>query len=134
MRFADLAVVIGTRFGLDPRTVPASVPVDDLDGELANARSGLNNELAVPGEELLRQAAAQAILDQLTSRERLVLAWLDSPVRTIADRTGLAVSTAGVLKQRVTDKLRIMLADEPDAEEIALACQDLAAIELRIDR
>ena len=86
-----------------------------------------------PGEELLRQATARAVLDQLTDRERLVLAWLASPVRTIADRTGLAVSTAGLLKQRVTDRLRTMLADDPDAEATALACRDLAAAELGID-
>ena len=77
---------------------------------------GLSSEPVAPGEELLRQATARAVLDQLTDRERLVLAWLASPVRTIADRTGLAVSTAGLLKQRVTDRLRTMLADEPDAE------------------
>ena len=31
MRWADLATVIGSRFGVDPRMVPASTPVDDLD-------------------------------------------------------------------------------------------------------
>jgi hypothetical protein len=134
MRWSELAAVIGARFGIDPGTVPATVPVDDLDERLTSANAHLSTESALPGQELLRQAAAQAILDQLTDRERLVLAWLDFPVRTIADRTGFAVSTAGVLKQRVTDRLRIMLADEPDAEEIALACRDLAADQLGVDR
>ncbi|MFI5062971.1 MAG: hypothetical protein ACHP9Z_03185 [Streptosporangiales bacterium] len=133
LRWADLAAVIGSRFGVDPRGVPATTPVDDLDGKLIDARPGLSSAPVAPGEELLRQATVQAVLDQLTDRERLVLAWLASPVRTIADRTGLAVSTAGLLKQRVTDRLRTMLADEPDAEAIALACRDLAAAELGID-
>jgi len=133
LRWADLAAVIGSRFGVDPRGVPATTPVDDLDGKLIGARPGLSSEPVAPGEELLRQATVQAVLDQLTDRERLVLAWLASPVRTIADRTGLAVSTTGLLKQRVTDRLRTMLADEPDAEAIALACRDLAAAELGID-
>lgn len=134
MRWSELAAVMGARFGIDPGTVPATVPVDDLDGHLAHASAHLSTESALPGQELLRHTAAQAILDQLTDRERLVLAWLDSPVRTIADRTGFAVSTAGVLKQRVTDRLRTMLADDPDAEEIALACRDLAADQLGVDR
>ncbi len=133
LRWADLAAVIGARFGLDPRGVPATTPVDDLDGGLNTPRPGPGSEPIAPGEELLRQAAARAVLDQLTDRERLVLAWLASPVRTIADRTGLAVSTAGLLKQRVTDRLRTMLADDPDAEATALACRDLAAAELGID-
>lgn len=133
MRWADLAAVIGTRFGVDPRAVPATTPVDDLDGELIRAQPGLSSEPSVPGAELLRRATAQAVLDQLTDRERLVLAWLASPIRTIADRTGLAVSTAGLLKQRVTDRLRTMLADDPDAEATALACRDLAASELGIE-
>lgn len=132
LRWADLAVVVGTRFGVDPRGVPATTPVDDLDGNLNDARRGLSSEPVAPGQELLQQATARAVLDQLTDRELLVLAWLASPVRTIADRTGLAVSTAGLLKQRVTDRLRTMLADEPDAETLALACRDLAAAELGI--
>lgn len=133
LRWADLAVVVGTRFGLDPRGVPATTPVDDLDGNLNDARRGLSGEPVAPGQELLQQATARAVLDQLTDRELLVLAWLASPVRTIADRTGLAVSTAGLLKQRVTDRLRTMLADEPDADTLALTCRDLAAAELGID-
>jgi hypothetical protein len=133
LRWADLAAVVGARFGVDPRGVPATTPVDGLDGGLSGARPGLGSEPVAPGEELLRQATARAVLDQLTDRERLVLAWLASPVRTIADRTGLAVSTAGLLKQRVTDRLRTMLADDPDAEATALACRDLAATELGID-
>jgi hypothetical protein len=133
LRWADLALVVGTRFGVDPRGVPATTPVDDLDGNLNHARGGLSGEPVAPGEELLQQAAARAVLDQLTDRELMVLAWLASPVRTIADRTGLAVSTAGLLKQRVTDRLRTMLADEPDAETLALTCRDLAAAELGID-
>jgi hypothetical protein len=133
MRWAELAAVIGTRFGIDPRAIPASTPVDDLDRELATSRVWLASQEAGPEEELLRRSTAEAVLDQLTDRERLVLALLASPVRTIADRTGLAVSTAGVVKQRVTDRLRIILADEPDAEEIALACRDLAASRLGIE-
>lgn len=134
LRWAELAAVIAARFGVDPRAVPATTPVDDLDGDLlAGARPGPGSQAAVPGEDLLRLATARAVLDQLTERERMVLAWLASPVRTIADRTGLAVSTAGVVKQRVTDQLRVLLADDPDAEETALACRDLAASELGID-
>jgi hypothetical protein len=130
LRWSDLAAVAGARFGIDPRAVPATVPIDDLDTELPHTQPGGADR---PGGDLLRQAAAQAVLDQLTDRERLVLAWLPSPVRVIADRTGLAVSTAGALRQRVTDRLRTILADDPDAEATAVACRDLAAAELGIE-
>ncbi len=132
LRWAELAAVIGSRFGVDLRGVPATTPVDDIDGIQA-AVWRLARKPQEPGQELMRQAAAEAVLEQLTARERLVLAWLASPVRTIADRTGLAASTAGVLKQRVTDRLRTILADDPDAEATALACRELAAAELGID-
>ena len=127
LRWADLAAVVGARFGLDPRAVPATTAVDELDGELLRAAQSIQ-----PGQEIAQIETARAVLDQLTSRERLVLAWLHEPVRTIADRTGLPVSTAGVLKQRVVGLLRIMLANEPDAEATALACRDLAAADLGI--
>jgi hypothetical protein len=133
LRWADLAAVIGARFSVDPRRVPATTPVDDLDGEPGVAWPGSSSDSVAPGQELLQQAAARAVLNELTDRERLVLAWLALPVRAIADRTGLAVSTAGLVKQRVTDRLRTMLANEPDADAIALACRDLAAAELGID-
>jgi hypothetical protein len=131
LRWADLAAIVGSRFGLDPRTVPATTAVDGLDGELLRF---VPHAISLPGQDLARSEIARAVLDQLTPREKLVLAWLGEPVRTIADQTGLAVSTAGVLKQRVTDRLRTLLVDDPDAEATALACRDLAAYDLRIDR
>jgi hypothetical protein len=129
LRWADLASVVGSRFGLDPRAVPATMAVDDLDGVLLRSAAQAGG---VPGRELAQSDAARAVLSQLTARERLVLAWLGEPVRTIADRTGLAVSTAGLVKQRVTEHLRVMLANDPDAEETALACRDMAASDLGI--
>jgi hypothetical protein len=135
MRWPDLAAVVGSRFGLDPRGVPASTSIDDLDGEPSAAPGYEELSQTGPGDELVRQAAAESIVSQLTGRERLVLALLASPVREIAGRTGLAVSTAGVVKQRVTDLLRVMLTNEPaaEAEAIALACRDLAASQMGIE-
>jgi hypothetical protein len=149
---ATLAEVIATRLGIDPRSVPAAIPVEDIDSRVqrdraADGRSGgtdrrserahLREEPATDSaaSSLEREEIAAALLEQLSDRERLVLAWLHETVRTIADQTGLPVSTAGAVKQRVTDKLRTMLVDvDPTtAEWAALAARDAARQEVGLD-
>lgn len=153
---ATLAEVIATRLGIDPRSVPAAIPVEDIDSRVqrdraADGRSGgadrgtdRRSEKAHLREEpatdstatsLEREEIASALLEQLSDRERLVLAWLHETVRTIADQTGLPVSTSGAVKQRVTDKLRAMLVDlDPaTAEWAALAARDAARQEVGLD-
>lgn len=133
--WAELASVVGARFGIAPGRTPATVAVDAVDWPSAGRPPGKDEQDPAdgPGESLVRDAVARDVLDQLTPRERLVLAWLGETVRTIADRTGLPVSTAGTVKQRVTDRLRTLLADVDDKEAAAVAARDLAAAELGID-
>lgn len=144
---ATLAEVIATRLGIDPRSVPAAIPVEDIDSRFERTRTADSPSGAGSGSDrgsaraqeddpatgsavasFERDEIAAALLDQLSDRERLVLAWMHETVRTIADQTGLAVSTAGAVKQRVTDKLRSMLADvdADTAEQAALAARDAA--------
>ncbi|HWH30493.1 MAG TPA: hypothetical protein VNU26_16335 [Mycobacteriales bacterium] len=136
LTWSDLAAVIARRFGVAPGRSPATVSIDTLDSRRRPADDDPEpaaQHATAPSVELLLLEAAAEVLDQLTLRERLVLAWLGETVRTIADRTGLPVSTAGVIKQRVTDRLSTMLADHEDAEAVALAARDLAAHQLGID-
>jgi hypothetical protein len=136
LSWPDLATVVATRFGIASSRLPVTIPVDAVDdlrvGRVA-ATSERPEPYESPGQSVLRESVARDALDQFTPRERLVLAWLGETIRTIADRTGLPVSTAGVVKQRVTDRLLTLLSDVEDKEAAAVAARDLAARELGID-
>lgn len=141
MSLPELARVIGARFGIDPRNVPATVVVDDADtlayAEAPGAPSGLRattTEPAAPDSADAQDVAA--FLAGLSLRELLVVARIDATVRSIADETGLAVSTAGTVKQRLVDKLRVagggMSADA--ADRFVLGVRDAARAREGLDR
>jgi hypothetical protein len=134
MLVADLAYVLASRLGVDPRRIPATMYVDDLDAVVGGDEIGFGvaTNAELPSE---LQAMVDGVIAQLTERERLVLAWLHETVRVIADRTGLAVSSAGLVKQRVTDKLRTMSADlsANEAEQVVLAARDAVRERAHLD-
>lgn len=139
VEFAYLAEIVATRLGIDPRAVPTAVVVEDIEdvtshGEAQQVGAGEDSGDGSAGG-LERDEAVAAVLEQLSARELLVLAWLHETVRTIADRTGLKVSTAGAVKQRVTNKLLAILGefDEAQAGRIAFAARDAAREELGLD-
>lgn len=125
----ELARIVGARLGIDPRNVPATVVVDDADtlsrSQAAGAPPGLRATLdpltaladAVDGRDVA------AFLVGLSHREVLVMARIEQSVRSIADELGLAASSAGAVKQRLTDKLRVAVAGLPEtaAEGFVLA-------------
>lgn len=138
----DLAEVIAARLGIDPRGVPGTLPVENIDdvtsrNDVSDSPAASSPQAAVGalGQSLEVDQVVGAVLAEFGERERLVVAWLDRPVRGIADATGLAVSTAGVVSQRVRDKLRqrLMDMDEDSAERIALGVRDAARRELGLD-
>ena len=139
LSFADLAEVIATRLGIDPRGVPGALAVEDIDDLAARdlpsaSTSGASDEAVGQGFEV--EEIAAAVLEEFSDREKLVLAWLGETVRSIADRTGLAVSTAGAVSQRVRDKLLARLADLDDdsRERVAVAVRDAARVEVGGDQ
>lgn len=138
LELAILARVIVGRLGVDPRAVPATIPVEDVDDVAAHTEAASGAVGSQSGDVdggIEREEMVAAVLAQLSDRERLVLAWLHETVRVIADRTGLPVSTAGAVKQRVTDKLRVMLLDlgAARAEQVALDSRDAARREFNLD-
>lgn len=139
VEFTLLADVVATRLGVDPRAVPTAVAVEDIDdvtshGEATQVGAGEDSGEGSAGR-LERDETVEAVLEQLSARERLVLAWLHESVRTIADRTGLKVSTAGAVKQRVANKMLAILSDldEPQAERVAFAARDAARKDAGLD-
>lgn len=140
--FRDLADVIAVRLGIDPRGVSGALPVEDVDDltardDVTGSPAASSPEAAVGalGQSLEIEQVVRAVLAEFGDRDKLVIAWLDLPVRGIADATGLAVSTAGVVSQRVRDKLRQRLLDmdEDSAERIAVGARDAARRDLGLD-
>lgn len=132
LRLADLAEVVAVRFGVDPSSVPATLSVDDVDAldVSASDRVGIGSH-----SELVVSDDIAALLEPLSDREMLVLACLQDPVRTIADRTGLAASSAGSIKQRLVRRLRASVtgSTEAEADALVLGAIDAARQILGID-
>lgn len=109
MRFADLALIVGARFGLSH--TPAVTALDTIDLTPDELGAG-------PENSILIEDAARSVLGQLSDRDQLVLAWLGEPLSVVADRTGLPRSTAAFAATRLRQHLEVLLADEDDGEAV----------------
>lgn len=83
-------------------------------------------------EAALNQIVARQLFDELSDRERAVLATFDLPVRAAAAQIGLGHSQAAVARTRLVDHLQTELAGDPDGEEIFAALRTLADEALRV--
>ncbi|WP_147684977.1 sigma-70 RNA polymerase sigma factor region 4 domain-containing protein [Aeromicrobium terrae] len=130
----QLAEVMSRRLGVDPRSIPATIPVEDL-GENLAVDMERHSSGRFDAHNLEVADALEVIFDELTEREILVLSALHEPIRIIADQTGMPVSTVGAVKQRVQLKLSTILREyhEADAETIAFAARDTARQHLGLD-
>ncbi|MEV4511604.1 hypothetical protein AB0K00_21835 [Dactylosporangium sp. NPDC049525] len=120
LTIGDLADVIAARFAVSP--TPVITPVDDVDPWLPGVDTV---DHAQTEAEVL--AGAERLLAQLTPRERLVLAYLDEPVRRIADRTGLGKSAAAQIAARVREIAGHVLGAEAHRDDMLSTAQGLAA-------
>ncbi|WP_433828658.1 hypothetical protein ACQP2E_04770 [Actinoplanes sp. CA-015351] len=116
---AELADVVAARFAVGP--TPVVTPVDDVDAWLPGVDS---IDLAEAEADI--RAGAQRLLGQLTSREQLVLAYLDQPVRQIADHTGLGKSVAAQVAARVKEIAGQVLGAEPRRDDMLSLARALA--------
>lgn len=114
MRFADLASIVGARFGLS--NLPVVTGIDTIDLTADERGAG-------PESGVLSEDAAHALLGQLSDRDQLVLAWLGEPLSVVADRTGLPRSTAAFAATRLRQHLEALLSGEPDAEAIVMTAR-----------
>jgi hypothetical protein len=106
---SEIADVIAIRFSVSPG--PVVIPVDDV--EPWSPLTSLIDETATEAEI---RAAAERLVVQLTPKERLVLAYLDRPVRQIADLTGLGKSAAAEVASRVRQIVAQVLGQEEQRE------------------
>jgi hypothetical protein len=107
----DLADVVASRFAAG--RAPVVTPVDDI--EQWSTRSFDGDD---PATDVDIRHAAERLVVQLTPRERLVLAYLDEPVRQLADRIGLGKSATAEIAARVRQIVGQVLGAEPQRDEI----------------
>ncbi len=117
---AELADVVAARFAVGP--TPVVTPVDDVDPWLPGVDAV--DQAQVEADVL---AGAERLLAQLTPRERLVLAYLDEPVRRMADHTGLGKSVTAQIAARVREIVGQVLGAEDHREDMLSLARTLAA-------
>src|SRR6266540_3915491 len=112
---SDLADVVAARFAVGRG--PVVTPVDDIE-----PWSPSTSTIDEADAEAEIRAGAERLISQLTLRERLVLAYLDRPVRQIADLTGLGKSVAAEVASRVRQIVgQVLGADEQREAMFAFA-------------
>ena len=121
MRLSALADVVADRFALGASPVTAGRDTEPWPAELDNAGPS-----APADEQAIVDAAAAAIVAQMTPSERLVLANLDQTVREMADRTGMSKSTAALAATNLRIRLAGLLIDDEHAEQILRQAMALA--------
>jgi len=124
MRFADLATIVGARFGLSG--LPAVTALDTID--LTADELGAGPEAGIVVED-----AAQTLLGQLSDRDQHVLAWLGEPLSVVADRTGLPRSTAAFAATRLRQHLEVLLSGEQEADAILMTARTHVRAALGLD-
>jgi hypothetical protein len=116
---AEIAKAVNVR--LDPPRVPLILELDVLE-RLADRRITAQTETQVLGH-----MHAAELFEQLSDRERILLATWDRPVRDLAEVLGVRHTQAHVLKQRLATRLQRELSGDPDADTIVTDLLALAS-------
>lgn len=124
MRFADLATIVGARFGLSG--LPAVTALDTIDLTADELGAG-------PESGIVVEDAARTLLGQLSDRDLHVLAWLGEPLSVVADRTGLPRSTAAFAATRLRQHLEVLLSGEQEADAILMTARTHVRATLGLD-
>ncbi|MDZ5447382.1 hypothetical protein U2F26_32540 [Micromonospora sp. 4G57] len=119
LSIGEVADAVAARFAVGP--APVVTPVDDVDPWLPGVNAV--DQAQVEAEVL---AGAGRLLAQLTPRERLVLAYLDQPVRRIADHTGLGKSVTAQIAARVREIVSQVLGGEEHREDMLSVARAMA--------
>jgi hypothetical protein len=117
---SEIADVVAARFAVDRG--PVVIPVDDV--EQWSLRTPIIDESFMEADI---RAGAEELVSQLTPRERLVLAYLDRPVRQIGDITGLGKSAAAELASRVREIAAQVLGKEEQRDAMFSLARTLVA-------
>lgn len=110
---ADVAHVIATR--LDHRRIPLTMELDVLE-HISEPDDGRN-----PATMILGNLRGQELFNQLSDRERILVATIERSVRDLGSVLAVGKSQASLLRQRLSDWLQAELGDDDDAEQTTKA-------------
>jgi hypothetical protein len=120
----SLARAIGHRLGLGQ--APLSLDVGAFDGPAFDRPAGRGSSPAdSTADEALRLRRAVEVLAQLNDRERLSVGHPELTVRQLAPMLGVSPSQSHVIRGRAAEIIRMELADDEDAEGVALLVMEL---------
>jgi hypothetical protein len=114
---ADIAQVLATR--LDYRRTPISIELDVLES-IAEQAASLD-----PAAQASSSIRASQIFDELDDRGRILVALYEQPVRDLGAAMAVGKSQAGLLRQRLENRLRDELKDDPEPDETVSALRRL---------
>jgi len=114
---SSIAQAVATR--LDHRKTPLSIELDILEGIAERAPS------QDPAAEASSTVRATQIFDELDDRGRILIALYEQPVRDLGEALTIGKSQAGLLRQRLADRLRDELKDDTEPEETISALREL---------
>jgi hypothetical protein len=115
-----LATVIGRRIGIGQ--APLSLEIDGLDGGWHTPMAPLD----ATADAALRSVRAHEVLELLSDRERLAIAYAEYTVRELGPLLGVRHSQAQSIRQRAVETLKIELLEDVDGEGVAMQVIELA--------
>ncbi|WP_280395642.1 hypothetical protein [Nocardia brasiliensis] len=117
----DIAHILATR--LDHRRTPLTISLDVREQVAEHAHPGSD-----PAARTVGDLRAAEIFDTLSDRERIIVTTLDAGVRDLGRMIDTGKTQAGLLRQRLIDRLRTEFIDDdqPDRTATALCrlCED----------
>jgi hypothetical protein len=108
----ELLYVVGARLGL--REAPL---VADADSPAPSRRTD---------DEVVDRLTAEAIFEELSDRERMILMVLEDPVREAADFAGMGKSSMAELMSRLRHRLEILLPEDSDRGPVLARLVEMA--------
>jgi hypothetical protein len=114
---SDISQAVATR--LDHRRTPLSIELDVLES-IAEQAASLD-----PAAQASSGIRAAQIFADLDDRGRILVALYEQPVRDLGEVLAIGKSQAGLLRQRLADRLRDELKDDTEPEETVTALRGL---------
>lgn len=120
---AEIAHAVAAR--LDPGRIPLTLELDVMEGLHEQAAEALTEE------EVLGRMEAATLFEGMADRDRILLATWERPVRDLSEVLGLGHSQAGVLRQRLANRLAAELQGQEEAERVVIELRSMASYWMR---
>lgn len=118
----ELVEVAANRFSV--RLRPTTMPIDEADADPATLAKA-------PAEAAEVAESVRAVWPELSTHDRLVLAYPEASVRELAEVLGVGKSAAAEARTRLAARLQDLLGDDEDVDAVVGALAETAGVWLR---